>query len=992
MKYYFNKWLGKSKKDVLKRRVINRFLNTTFGLKLLAFQRWKAMCNKAELRKNQSASTIQRVLLSLHRKLLQAGFYPIQELWYEVNDKKLKVARKLISLAKSDVRTYFNLWATNTRNLRHIHTCKKIVSLFNTTQEALKLQLLPFLNVNPVAKKKKENALRFFTRKFNGRLRYGFNLWHELAKQKTAILAKKASNSRVLFKGVGSAKEKLEAHLLREAFYLLKRFESAESIKRRFFVSMLKTQFGRLQSAFNHWKCLPKPEDPSKKRAIGALAYQLNKIYDGAMKKGFDALKDTWHEKNEKKRNAIRQLIKVTQGELQAAFNRWHNTARALMHMMLSRQVIRLFETVNYGVRGHLAAVILTDKKKEKKSRLLYKMDRNLRLLMHDALLRWKEKAWLKKTIEKSQGDKKLNAAAMIFEWTDERRVATLRQGFNNFHKYDTQKKHIKTMLLCLLRTQNGLLYEAFERWKRAPTKKSNLSQTKGQTLTLTIRKIMNAKIRNAFDKLREELIAKQELKKAMIKKLIWVGKGKLRQYFERWAMCARADEKVQIIKASQKIVDIMRAYLKGEICQFAGNIVLSDRKKGAAQLLARAFLSKHLGHFFHRWYIVTKMTAIHTQSKLPNLWKLIEKNRQAVLKQAFELLKAKNSKVLTRGFVSAINKFLLAIKREAFSAIQEKSRLELQRKQMFAVNKMLRYMKLYQSAALYTHFTTWRNNTLNYNPWFKRSMEIIAKGSRIQYQIAFWRLRDSVTADGTHIDSKHYHAVKKIVRYITKRYESTLSRAFMQISSYSIEKFTLNMSGILGSDFQRDRAPSSAKSSISKKMRFDFVSGGNDSILEELDKQRIEKQRLVVLRLVIKNYLLRSFDPQERVKEAFVQWKLIAGNGKTAVLPSLQKKMDKHELAYLAKLGSLELIKQRIELPLIKMKKSAFEAIARSAGIYLKDSSRITSVEYTPDKTYDSNRLGSPREDLEEIPMSTLEIVKKDQLGNLTSNGMNGH
>ena len=944
MNYYFKKWKGKYQKDILKRRVINRFLNTTFGLKLLAFQRWKNMCDKIQISRNVGVSTLQRVLFSLHRRLLRTGFEAIQQTWHEVNDQKVVVVRKLISLSQSDIKRYFNLWANNTRNLKHIQTCKQVVQLFNVARATLRSQLVTFMGSNPVVKKKQKNVVRFFLKSFNTKLRQSFNTWRDFARvevEKEAIIEEK---KKVLFTGIENWNEKIETNLLREAFSKLKRLNAAADIKRRFFVGVYKTNFGMLQNAFNHWKYLPKPEDPTKKAAIGSLAYQLNKIYELSLKKGFDPLKELWFERNEVKRKAVQLFITATQDDLKRIFFLWKNNAKDLTHALLCRKTLILFENLNFGLKNHFSTIVQAGSKQEKKSKLIFKVERNIKLLMHDALLRWKEKASHIKTSNKIREDRKLEAATLIAEWIDERRLDVLRQSMKDFANFDKKKKLLKQTLLALFKTQSGQLYQAFEKWKLLPAKSTNLAQATGQSLTFVVRRIMSSKIKDAFDKLKVEWIVKNDVKKTALKKLIWSGKGKLRQAFEKWVLFERCMQKVEVLRETQKLFELMRLHLKEQLHQFAGNVVISDRKKGAVQLFARTFLSRSLGHFFHRWYLVTKMTALDTQRKVPNLLNLIQKNRQAVLKEAFERLKTRNSKVLFRRFTGLLDKWFLKAKKEAFSEIQEHYRLYMQRKHMLAVNKLLRYMKLYQQSALYTSFTTWRNNSLHYNPWFKKSMGLIAKNSHITYQIAFWRLRDSITADGAHIDSKQYNAMKKIFNYVRKRYEITLSRAFLQINSaHFIDRANLGVGPILTGDDNKNLsevAPSSLRTTqVNTRENMKFDSPQLSEIpLDEEERKKLEKHKMFVLRLVVKNYLLASVDPTERLIDAFQKWKLHAGHTKSAVYGALQNKMDKQELAYLAKLGSLQLIQQKIEFAIKKAKRAAFEALAQSSATRLED------------------------------------------------------
>lgn len=923
LRYYLSVWKERCRKDMLKKRAINLFFNIIFRLKLLAFKKLKLTCNQNEMFKFNGANSLQRVLLTLHRKVLQEGFYPMKESWKHYHNIRARTLRKIAGNSESNLKQAYYQWANTTRNLRHIATCKKLINFITSTNEVFKNQLLIVMDINNTLKKKREKSMMFLISSFNNKLRQCFNKWRDSTQRAADTETWTNEKKRTLLINLEKMSSRLEDDQLREAFLKLKRIIADSRLKKRCLLAMLKTQFGRMQDAFDRWKNLPKPEDPSRKAGVGALMYQLNKIYFLALKRGYGPIKNNWNQKNEIRENCMRRLVVITQGQLKDAFNEWKNNAQTLQHILICKRLLNLFDTLNFKLRVDVAMIVQSDKKKEKMIKLFTKMNQNLCLLLRDAFFRWKDKMNGLKMNEKITGDGKLTATTMITEWVNDRKLKLYREVLSHFISHGKKRKILKTLFLDLFKTRTGQLHQAFEKWKSIPAPSDSLAKAQGQGLVQMMKRLVDRRMRLAFDSLKEEWVGMSEFKKKVIKKLIWMGERKLQQSFEKWAAFSKSIEKIRAVRAVQQIFELMRVHLKTELTQFAGNIVISDRKKGALQLVARTFLARSLGHFFQKWYLVTKISEVQAKQKIPNLLGLILKNHNAVLKQAFELLRTRNTRLHIKKFAGIFEKWILSVKKEAFEAIHRRAQLQKQHAKILVVNKMLRFMKMYQQARLYSGFTLWRNNALNYNPWFKRSMEVIAKTAHISYQIAFWRLRDSITVDGMHIEPKRITALKKLIQYVKKRYETTISRAFCQIQS-----------GIL------------SKSLIQQ--------GGTEAHSED-DLQRVEKQKMFVLRLIVKNHLLSAFEPADRLKYALEKWRLRVESMRSSIVQlSLKKKMNKRELEYLAKLGSLELIHARIESIANKFKREAFYSIANVLGFRLKEGqSRDASVTNSPLKMH---------------------------------------
>ncbi len=78
--------------------------------------------------------------------------------------------------------------------------------------------------------------------------------------------------------------------------------------------------------------------------------------------------------------------------------------------------------------------------------------------------------------------------------------------------------------------------------------------------------------------------------------------------------------------------------------------------------------------------------------------------------------------------------------------------------------------------------FKSWREHAKNFNPWFNRSIAMIAKNSKINYQIAFWRLKDAITVQGSNLTASRVVKCRKILNFVKKMYDMTIAKAFWMI------------------------------------------------------------------------------------------------------------------------------------------------------------------------------------------------------------------
>ena len=142
--------------NILKKKMINGLLKTKFGQLLDAFNKWKSIPTKAEIRKRSLVSKLEGKLWSIYLRRLKSGFDPLKDIRDEINNIKRKAIRQLFLITESNSKRLFHKWAATTRNLKQIEACKNTVTVFSIIDEAFVNEIRQLLAPERIALKRKQ--------------------------------------------------------------------------------------------------------------------------------------------------------------------------------------------------------------------------------------------------------------------------------------------------------------------------------------------------------------------------------------------------------------------------------------------------------------------------------------------------------------------------------------------------------------------------------------------------------------------------------------------------------------------------------------------------------------------------------------------------------------------------------------------------------------------------------------------------------------------
>jgi len=336
---------------------------------------------------------------------------------------------------------------------------------------------------------------------------------------------------------------------------------------------------------------------------------------------------------------------------------------------------------------------------------------------------------------------------------------------------------------------------------------------------------------------------------------------------------------------------------------------LLWQRKLLAVRKTLGNVLAKYKGRVvLKKWLLKARLNDQIKATKFYNMIHLIEKQRDAILRRALRKWSFKRGRSVLEMFVLILKRFLLISQKQAFDRIKHKIELSKYMNKMVATQKILRLNRLFEEYKMYVAFHRWYDTAKTYNPWFKRAVQKIAKNSRINYQIAFWRLRDAIKVAGSNLTASKIVRCKKLFNFVRKMYEMNIAKAFWMIERYG--RTDLSESKIL-----LDRSSVLRKTPLTPERR--------------REEGELQGARQYLRNNLLSRLLRRLISKTKEIRrEAFNKWKLSIGAGKEVIMRKVADNMKSYELDYVAKFGATHILVSGVKSMLIMNLKHAFEKI----------------------------------------------------------------
>jgi hypothetical protein len=346
-------------------------LSTNIASLQRAFDRWKDASKTRELVKGVRSNKLGDKLLSLYLGRLKGGFRAVKSTWEEYSQIKSDLINRLILACQSEAHRSFNVWRLHTRHIKRIESCNKTLGLFAVLNDYTKSNLQVVLELDRVCTEKKKDLIKRFISVYSGKLYQAFHRWHEYAIRN---LEKENQKNQQIKQGLDKAVQSLRysaQNQIRDAFLKLKDNVKVSMFKKRMIKALIKSKQGILQDAFNRWRNrIFQFNTAHKQKARGIGGLQLEKIYQRALRKGFDRLKQEWSSTNEIKRHFVRRWVAVSKGKYGEKFEQWKAVTRLFRDLSRAGHAIKIANIANDALRLNLEALLQKDTRQDKMIRI----------------------------------------------------------------------------------------------------------------------------------------------------------------------------------------------------------------------------------------------------------------------------------------------------------------------------------------------------------------------------------------------------------------------------------------------------------------------------------------------------------------------------------------------------------------------------------------------------------------------------------------------
>ena len=298
----------------IKKRVLLGIYKTRAGALFKAFNLWKNAPKASDYKKHADANSFEKLFEKLIYMRKKQSFDSLKDIWYHAEEIKKQCLKKMLYISGNKKKIYFDHWAHNIRNLRHIEACKNTISLFESMREALNVQMRPVISDSTKDRLMLE-ALTKMANSINEKKLRAFNTWKSVAdNMKWKEELQRNEVGRGLDK-IQTALEKAEAANMREVLDRISSL-SAEKFKMlRALGKIKKTVFNLKHNAFSKWKALPPIKQMKKEKSATMLSLLLNRLVNRALKDAYEPLKEDYLDSKELQRRYCYKMIMIAEGK-----------------------------------------------------------------------------------------------------------------------------------------------------------------------------------------------------------------------------------------------------------------------------------------------------------------------------------------------------------------------------------------------------------------------------------------------------------------------------------------------------------------------------------------------------------------------------------------------------------------------------------------------------------------------------------------------------
>ena len=560
---------------------------------------------------------------------------------------------------------------------------------------------------------------------------------------------------------------------------------------------------------------------------------------------------------------------------------------------------------------------------------------------LREALLRWNRACHTQEAIQNLQSKaeneilamKLSKSASLLAQILSHLLKNTTRKAFYALRAENQQRlKNAEILSRTLHHVVRGKLRDLFKEFKTGLwTKQVQESQdfskvSSGFTHTQgTLNKIERKALASAFHHITLHILRRRKLMSIpqIISRLVTRRQA---QIFHMLKLCLFADrEKYQELKI-KTFVNHLKNYqnnlIRGSISSIKWALLEKRRRDLIKKNLAVIWMNHRVRPAMKQWKLKSRLSDQIHAAKFQNMLNLLMKSNQHVMRRALIKWSFRRGKNVIEILSLILKRIVNITQKEAFDEILNKVKLMRVRDRILAVQQMMKFSQVYEQSRIYRAYHLWHKNAHHYNPWFKKAAALAAKNTPINFQIAFWRLRDATQVAGSNLTASQIIQCKKIFNFIKVLYERTVGKGFWMIERTS--------RGGGASGF----TPTVSMENLDRTRRSSDVVERRRTLEKKQDEQFTKKQ---IATFALRRILRRLEDQNNRVKQGFRRWKLLTNGGRTALVKRAIGPMRNYEVQFVTKVGAVNIMYSHLKAHWLRTLKGSYDQIINYSQIVRK-------------------------------------------------------
>ncbi|CAD8124479.1 unnamed protein product [Paramecium sonneborni] len=591
------------KKEKLVLQINARILRTQIGVVWDSFNRWKTLpeANAEDLIKaSKFEAQLNKFALHIWRK---KTWNPLQEVYDDAQALKKRAIILMIKTQESEQQRALDQWNKNVGLIKEVERCKCVIGLFGFIGLHIKNNVAP-LKPDEESQKKEKALLRLIGN-FDSNLRYFFMKWYNDGKLEKLQGAMTDEKKKLLLEAISNFSKNNDFARLRAILAKFRRNSSITAVQDRFFAKLFATQFGGAIMAFQKWKNLPEPINTEQLKNARKFERTLDILFHSHLKVSFDPLKEDYMDAQNIKRMCLRKLFEKSMSAHKRLFLLWVQQNRQAKQIEVCRLTTNMFVCLAQIVTANVQPIMQNPREAQAKEKALHLIFQGQTENLSRAFFLWRNRAQQERMNQNFEDaltiEKKKKLTEQLVQFESGNKFALYRAILAKFSLAHKKEKLVLQINARILRTQIGVVWDSFNRWKTLPEANAE-DLIKASKFEAQLNKFaLHIWRKKTWNPLQEVYDDAQALKKRAIILMIKTQESEQQRALDQWNKNVGLIKEVERCKCVIGLFGFIGLHIKNNVAPLKPDEESQKKEKALLRLIGN--FDSNLRYFFMKWY-----------------------------------------------------------------------------------------------------------------------------------------------------------------------------------------------------------------------------------------------------------------------------------------------------------------------------------------------------------------------------------------------------